>query len=72
MTEELNKISASAALNSSFISTLVRPNILRAKKAGHGQNTTHTKIHKRYGVLRNSSMYAAESQPRMRAGPFLQ
>ena len=57
ITEEVNRISATLALNSSFTSAEeVKPNILRFRKAGVGQNTMQMKIHKSRGVLRNTSM----------------
>ena len=58
MTEEVKRMRAMHALNKSFTSTDVSPNILCCRKEGHGQNTTQIKIHKSRGVLRKISMYA--------------
>ena len=56
MTEEVNKISATAALNISLTSTEESPNIRRERTSGTGKKTRQMKIHSRSGVLRNSSM----------------
>ena len=63
MTEEVNRIKATAALNSSFVSTVVSPNSFRLNSSGQGQNTRQMKIHSSNGVFRNTSMYTVAIIP---------
>ena len=72
MTEEVNRISATAALNISLTSTDESPNIRRESSSGTGKKTRQMKIHSSRGVLRNSSMYPTASHLHTRAGPRVQ
>ena len=63
MTEEVNRIKATAALNSSFVSTVVSPNSFRLNSSGQGQNTRQMNIHSSNGVFRNTSIYTVAIMP---------
>jgi len=56
ITDEVKRIKATDALNSSFVSTEFKPKSLCAKIEGTGQNTTQIKIHSSNGVFLKISM----------------